>query len=127
MTAFSLIRFTIIVRNSAPFKTELLSYFACERKGHDPNDPCDVEGFRDLSYSIMSAIALFLLGLLPAVNLVYALNIRELKQKVRGCCGGEPVSRDTTSPNGIGSTTTGTSTVNGSALLGFSSGFLSPA
>ena len=77
----ALTAFTIATRNSEPFAEQLLNYFACEGKGNDPNNPCDRNTFRQLTIPWLSVIAFILLFLLPAVNLVYVLNIKELKEK----------------------------------------------
>ena len=75
--------FTIATRNSELFVEELLNYFACEGKGNDPNNPCDRNTFRQLSYPWLSAVSFVLLYVLPFVNLVYVLNIKELKEKLK--------------------------------------------
>ena len=87
MTVFALSRYTVIVRNAEPFAAQLMGYFVCEAAGHDPNQPCDRDDFRQLTYPILSAISLVLIGLFPAVNLVYALNVQELKEKCGSCFG----------------------------------------
>ena len=77
----ALTSFTIITRNSELFVEELLKYFACEGRGNDPNNPCDRNTFRQLTYPWLTAVSYMLLYMLPAVNLVYVLNIKELKEK----------------------------------------------
>ena len=82
LTVVALTAFTITTRNSEPFTKQLLNYFACEGKGNDPNNPCDRNTFRQLAIPWLSVIGFILLFLLPAVNLVYVLNIKELKKKL---------------------------------------------
>lgn len=88
MTVFALSHFTLVVRNSGPFKKQLGAYFSCEQNGHDTSDPCDRGIYRQLTYPKMTAVAFILLGLFPAVNLVYALNVKELKDNLKCafCC-----------------------------------------
>ena len=81
LTVVVLTTFTIKTRNSELFVEELSNYFACEERGNDPNNPCDRNTFCQLSYPWLSAISFMLLYMLPVVNLVYVLNIKELKEK----------------------------------------------
>lgn len=79
--AFSLVSITLGRRNSGPFAAALLSYFICEQHGHDPNDPCDTNSFRELTNLGVSLVTNILLNLFPMVALVYALNVKEMKEK----------------------------------------------
>ena len=81
LAAVALTSFTVELRNSELFVEELLNYFACEGKGNDPNNPCDRNTFRQLAIPWLTVVSLVLIFLLPAVNLVYVLNIKELKEK----------------------------------------------
>ena len=83
VTVVGLSQFTLLMRNAEPFKRQLEAYFACEGQSHDANQPCDRSNFEELTYPIVFCISLALIGLFPAVNLVYALNVQELKEK---CC-----------------------------------------
>ena len=73
--------FTIITRDSELFVEELSNYFACEGRGNDPNNPCDRNTFRQLTYPWLTVVSFVLIFMIPAVNLVYVLNIKELKEK----------------------------------------------
>ena len=81
MTAFSLTSFTLAARNSNLFAAQLLDYFICEQSGHNPDAPCDRDSFRQLAYPGVTAVAFVLLDLFPSVNLVYALNVMQVKKK----------------------------------------------
>ena len=81
LAVVALTAFTIATRNSELFAEQLLNYFACEGKGNDPNNPCDRNTFHQLAIPWLSVIALILIFLLPAVKLIYVLNIKELKEK----------------------------------------------
>ena len=88
LTVFVLTSFTLSVRNIEPFATELRGHFACEQLGQDPENPmlCDRQRFRRLAYPEVTAVGFVLLGLFPVVNLVYVLNVKELKEKWKVCC-----------------------------------------
>ena len=75
--------FTIDIRNSEPFMAALNKYFICEGRGNDPNNPCDRNTFRQYSNPELTTIYFVLFGIFPAVNLVYALNFREMKEKFK--------------------------------------------
>lgn len=85
MTVFALSRYTVEVRDSERFKSKLTAFFSCELSGYDPK--CDQyrDDFRELRYPILSTLSLVLITLFPAVHLVYAVNIRELKEKLHSC------------------------------------------
>ena len=87
---------TIAARNSELFAARLRDYFSCEQSGHDPNNPCDRKSLSEISHPDLAVTALVLLGIFPVVNLVYAINIRELKEKFSSCLGKtKVVSRNT--------------------------------
>ena len=81
LTVVALTSFTIATRNSGPFAEQLSNYFTCETRGNDPNNPCDRNTFRQLAIPWLTVVSLVLIYMLPAINLVYALNIKELKEK----------------------------------------------
>jgi hypothetical protein len=81
MSVVALTRFTFIVRNAEAFEGRLTDYFACEAGGKNPD--CDRNDFRQHTNPTLSAMSLALIGLFPAVNLIYAINVGELKEK---CC-----------------------------------------
>ena len=60
------------------------NYFLCEAPGIDPDNPCDRSAFENQTgYLILIGAAYLLIGLLPAVNLIFAVDIRKLKQWYR--------------------------------------------
>lgn len=83
--------FTVSLINLDIFTVKLLSYFSCEAKGiplrnsTSTTDDCDKESISSLVNPITTTIAFVVLGLYPAVNLVFAVHIRELKEKC-SCC-----------------------------------------
>lgn len=85
MVVIALIAFSATVRSGVQFADTLEDYWRCELTGVDPENPCDellasLEGF---SFPVLTSFAYILLGILPAVNLVFAVNISELKQKLK--------------------------------------------
>ena len=93
-TVLSLTSFTLDMRNSKPFAEQLRSYLVCEAAGHDPSAPCDQSGFEQLAYPGVFIVAYALLSLFPAVNLVYAVNVAELRAKCRKWCGGLKLAKE---------------------------------
>ena len=81
LTAVAFTSLTLRLRSSELFAEQLSNYFVCEERGNDPNNPCDRNTFRQLTFPWWSVVSFALIFLLPAVNLVYALNIKELKEK----------------------------------------------
>ena len=59
--------------------SDITNYFACEATGMVKD--CDKPSV-ELHRRIVSIVTFMLIGLFPIVNLVYVLNIQELKQKV---------------------------------------------
>ncbi len=74
--------FTEAVRNDDETAEEYRKYFRCESAGIDPNDPdeCDRSGFENNDTLFLTAATYVLVGIFPAVNLIFAVNNRELKQ-----------------------------------------------
>ena len=77
----ALTTFTVTTRNVERFAKEVGLYFLCEAVG--PEDPCDRNRFEELLHPELTAISFILLGLFPAVNLVFVINVNELKQWCR--------------------------------------------
>lgn len=58
-----------------------MQYFQCEAYGVDPNNPCDTTTFVAFMYiELVDALAYVLLALLPAVSLIYVVDVKELKR-----------------------------------------------
>ena len=76
-----MVSFTLSTRNAEEFISAETKYFLCEAAGVDPENPCDRSGFEDLTVSpIVISLTAALLGLLPAVNLIFTANITDLKK-----------------------------------------------
>jgi len=81
--------FTITTQNATLLADAVADYWQCEITGVEPENSCD--RLRDLlealTYPGLTAVSYILLGIFPAVNLIFAVNIEEIKQKfMTWCC-----------------------------------------
>ena len=74
----------IYTRSGPEFTDDLKNYFACEETGTIPGKRCSRPLDR-LDAAVIFTIFGCLLGLYPLVNLIYVVNIKELKQKFSKC------------------------------------------
>ena len=83
----ALIAFTITTRNVGQFAAAVADYWRCELTGVDPENPCDElrASLEELSFPVLSSFSYILLGISPAVNLIFVVDISELKQKFKIC------------------------------------------
>ena len=79
----ALTTFGVTLWNGQNFRKELVSYFLCESTGTNGDKVCSRMGIEQFSTPILIALTLLLFGLYPLVNLVYAVQIQELKQKFK--------------------------------------------
>ena len=81
LAVVALTTFTISTRNDEMSAGIIAKHFICERNGVvDPGRSCDrshVEGLGNPAWTTMSYI---LLGIFPIVNLIYAVNVQELRE-----------------------------------------------
>ena len=68
--------------NSGAYIAAISHYFACEANGSSKSGRCDAErkAFESLNYVELYAMAYILLGLLPAVSLLYVVDFKKLKE-----------------------------------------------
>lgn len=66
------------------FSSELDAYFLCEREG--TGQICDRSGFESLTDPALQTIAFILVGIYPAINLVYVIHIADLKSLKQKIC-----------------------------------------
>ena len=79
----TLTAFSVISHKLQEFSNALDAYFLCERGGI--GNKCDRSGFESLTNPTLQTIAFILVGIYPAINLVYVIHIadlRNLKQKI---------------------------------------------
>ncbi len=84
--------FTVAMINLRSFMIEIKKYFECEAVGvgllvTNGNSNCEEErkAVENLVNPITTTIALIVLGFYPAINLVYVMHCRELKERC-SCC-----------------------------------------
>ena len=75
--------FTFSIRNARQFADALAEYWQCEIAGVSPENSCDRESFEQFTSPGLTAVSFILMGIFPAVNLIFAVNIREIKQKFK--------------------------------------------
>ena len=80
-TVINLTAFADFSHKSDLFQERLAKYFACEQFGHDPSNPCDRQPFEETLSSALIILSYGFHGTLPLLNLVFAVNINDLKGK----------------------------------------------
>ena len=75
-----LITFSFATRNDGRLLEELTGYFTCELPGIDPQNPCDRSRYQSLLNPELNCFSYVLLGIFPVVNLIFAVNVEEIKQ-----------------------------------------------
>ena len=81
----NLTAFSDFARKSDIFQYELNKYFVCEQLGHNPASPCDRKAFEQIISRALVVLSYGFHGTLPIVNLIFAINIQELKSKCQHC------------------------------------------
>ena len=78
LSSVALTTFTVSTRNIDIVIRGIQEYFFCEQGGVDPENRCTRDYLKH-AYPSLSTISYALLGLFPIVNLIYAINLKELK------------------------------------------------
>ena len=68
---------TIVLRNQPIFIIQLKAYFLCESMGV-PGNNCE-RSFGRFNSKVSLVISYLFLGLYPIINLIYVVNVKELK------------------------------------------------
>ena len=76
----ALTAFTLTTKKAERVVEEVSGYFECELPGIDPENPCDRSRFEALLHPVLTSLSYILLGMFPAINLIFAVNVKELKQ-----------------------------------------------
>ena len=92
-----LIAFTVGARDATALEQDLTNYFICESRGIQSGVTCP----RDFTSALIQVDALVdvsvvLLAIYPIVNLVYVVNIQELKAFFKYQCGRQRTDTATT-------------------------------
>ena len=87
VVVIALIAFTVTTSNIGQFAAAVADYWLCELTGVDPENPCDElrASLERFQFPVLSSFSYILLWIFPAVNLIFVVNIRELKQKFKIC------------------------------------------
>ena len=83
---FRVIFFVYFARTLTVFdklKKELVTYFTCESRGHDADNPCSRSGFENLVNPGLTAITIVLIGLLPVSSSIFVVDYQYMKKFVR--------------------------------------------
>ena len=77
--------YTIGSRNEDKILAAIKDYWQCEALGIDPDRQCIKmrASFEELTYPGLTILGHLILGLLPAINLIFVVNIKELKKKLK--------------------------------------------
>ena len=86
---------TFTLRNNGLLVDAQLEYWQCEATGVDPEKPCNRAPFEELMYPGLTILGSVLTQIFPAVNLIFAVNMSELKQKFKTWCGHTVISTNT--------------------------------
>jgi len=83
LSSIALTAFTLTARNIDNLVTNIIDYFLCEKDGFDPDHSCR----QDLNVTIdnvtIVTLSYVLLAMFPAVNLIYVINVKELKDFIK--------------------------------------------
>ena len=79
-----LINLSIAIRDGDMFSDKLLNYFACQARGYNDENTCYAEYEELESYLIpeLNSATFFLLGLLPWSNLLFAIQVSDIKKVI---------------------------------------------
>ena len=78
----ALVNLSISVRDADIILDKLFAYFTCQAAGYNGPDTCATERDELESYlkPELNAVTYFLLGLLPWTNLLFAIQVRDIKK-----------------------------------------------
>ncbi len=83
LAVFAVLGFSLANRDAERFITEVIRYFQCERKGVDPDNPCDTSGYENIPNIYIALLSYVLIGMYPLINFLYVIDVQELKQHLR--------------------------------------------
>ena len=84
--ASALIAFNVTSHKLQKFSNEVDAYFCCERGGIGNNCHVYQRRFESLTNPALQTIAFILVGMYPAINLVYVIHIADLKNLKQKIC-----------------------------------------
>ena len=74
---------TLATKNEQRVAEEITLYFTCESLGAEMNCDSQRSSYQELLNPALNCLSYILLGIFPAINLIFAVNTEELKQ---WCC-----------------------------------------
>ncbi len=77
---FMLTAITIPATNRPSFIADISDYFLCESTGADSNKDVCARNFERFNSRMVLIAALLIVGMFPVVNLIYVLNVQEIKK-----------------------------------------------
>ena len=87
MTVTSIAQFSYSSKHFTPNMDDFQNYFICEQGGHNLGNPCSGSDIVSETYTLVKLFPLVLGSMFPFLNLLYIVNIQELKKlwtKVHG-------------------------------------------
>ena len=84
LTVIFLVNLILSATNATKLKESLQRYFFCEQGGYNPSNPCNRSDIEDLTYPSLEIMSNILQAMFPVVNMIYVVNIQELKNLWRG-------------------------------------------
>ena len=87
MTVTALAQFSYSSKKFTANLDDFQNYFICEQRGNNLSNPCSGFGVVSDTYTLVQLLPHFLGSMFPFVNLLYIVNIQELKKlwtKVHG-------------------------------------------
>ena len=76
---------SIAIRDSDMFSDKLMNYFACQIRGYNDDNTCYAE-YEELELYLipeLNSATFFLLGLVPWSNLLFAIQVSDIKKVIR--------------------------------------------
>lgn len=86
INVIGLTAFSDFVRKADLFQSELTKYFMCEFNGHNPLNPCNRTAIEAIENDALSILVYTLAGILPVVNLIFVINIQDVRRKFMSLC-----------------------------------------
>ena len=71
--------YTVNSRNNSNYLSNFQKFLFCEQGSHISSNPCINSGHEGFGLMFIQMLSGVLLGFLPLVNMVYVVNIQELK------------------------------------------------
>ena len=83
----ALINFSISIRDSDILVDKLFAYFVCQARGTNNNNTCyeEYDKLKMILRTNLNIATYFLMGLVPWLNLVFAIQVRQVKKRVLSC------------------------------------------